>query len=40
MGAHEIGFSLRLPKKLWTTRSTDDPAGSDELEEGDQHVIS
>ena len=40
MGAHEILLSLRLPKNLWTKLSSDDPAGSDDLEEGDQHVIS
>ena len=40
MGAHDIWFSLRLPKSPLTKPSSDDPAGSDDLEEGDQHVIS
>ena len=40
MGAHEIWFWMRVPKSLWTELSSDDRAGSDDLEEGDQHLIS
>ena len=40
MGAHEILFSLRLPEKVWTKLSSNNQAGSDDLEEGDQNVIS
>ena len=40
MGAHEIRFSLKLPMNFWTTLSSNDPACSDDLEEGGQHVIS
>ena len=40
MGAHDIGFSLRLPKNRWNKLSSDDPAGCTDLEEGDQTVIS
>ena len=39
-GAHEIWFKQRLPKDFCTNLSSYDPAGSDDLEEGDQHVIS
>ena len=40
MGAHEIWFSLGLLNNIWTKLSSDDPASSDDLDEGDQHVIS
>ena len=40
MGAHEFWFSLRLLKNVWTKLWSDNPAGSDDLEEGDRHVIS
>ena len=40
MGVHVIWFPLRLPQNVWTKPSSNDPAGSDGLEEWDQHVIS
>ena len=40
MRAHEIWFSLGLPETVWTKLLSDDPASSDDLEEGDQHMIS
>ena len=40
MGAHEIWLSLRLSKRFWIELWSNDPAGSDDLEEGDQHMIS
>ena len=40
MGVHESWFSWRLPKMFWTKLSSNDPASSDDFEEGDHHVIS